>query len=248
MGTTQNTKTVAAVFNDTRQAEAAVRELEQAGFAAGGISVVANRTTAVQDRADAIDRAAAAEEVQNADKAADIAADAGIGAALGGAGGLLLGLAGLAIPGIGPVLASGPLIAALGGAGIGAAAGSLLGALNESGIPAQDAEDYAEGIRRGQVLVVVQTDEHGYDRARDILDHNGAVDVQGRGQPPRDSGWTGNLPGAEPRSEDEARRERVWYGGEPGAEKPHSEAHDISESLSEPEKTPGASRVYDRRP
>jgi hypothetical protein len=83
------------------------------------------------------------------DKVSNVAGDAGIGAAIGGVGGLLLSFAGMAIPGVGPVLAAGPIVAALGGAGLGAAAGGLIGVLTESGIPEDEAGLYAEGVRRG---------------------------------------------------------------------------------------------------
>ena len=80
------------------------------------------------------------------DKASDVVADAGIGAAIGGVGGLLLSAAGaLTIPVIGPILAAGPIAAALTGAGIGAAAGGLIGALTESGVPEEDAEILCRG-------------------------------------------------------------------------------------------------------
>lgn len=109
------------------------------------------------------------------------------------------------------MLALGPIVAALGGAGIGAVAGGVIGALTEAGIPEEEAQYYAEGVRRGQVLVTVHTDESRADQAREVLDRNGAVDVQGRVAEWRQRGWSGHNPGAEPLSADELRREREYY-------------------------------------
>jgi hypothetical protein len=69
--------------------------------------------------------------------------------------GLVAGLAALAIPGVGPIIAAGPIFTALTGAGIGAAAGGLIGALANTGMPEEDARIYAEEVRRGGVLVIV---------------------------------------------------------------------------------------------
>ena len=145
MAIANQTKTIVGVFNSVQDANAAVSELETQGISRDDISVVANKNATGYDTMD--DR----------DKASDVIADAGIGAAIGGVGGLLLSAAGaLTIPVIGPILAAGPIAAALTGAGIGAAAGGLIGALTESGIPEEDAKYYAEGVRRGDVLVTVK--------------------------------------------------------------------------------------------
>jgi hypothetical protein len=106
---------------------------------------------------------------------------AGTGAALGGIAGLVVGMAGLAIPGIGAVIAAGPLAAALAGAGAGAIAGGLIGALVNIGVPEDEANYYAEGMRRGGVLVTVNArDEDMADQAADIMRDHGAVDIEER--------------------------------------------------------------------
>jgi uncharacterized protein (TIGR02271 family) len=105
---------------------------------------------------------------------------AGAGAAIGGGLGLVAGLAALAIPGFGPVIAAGPIAAALTGAGIGAAAGGLIGGLKNAGVSDEDAEYYAEGVRRGGVLVTAHTTEKMADKAADILDSAGAIDLPKR--------------------------------------------------------------------
>ena len=204
MAITTASKTVVGIFDSMTEAESAVRALESAGISRDDVSVVANKNTA-----------GSAETVGSGTPTtvttSNVATDVGIGAALGGVGGLLLSFAGLAIPGIGPILAAGPIIAALGGAGIGAVAGGIIGALTEAGVPEDEAHYYAEGVRRGQVLVTVRTDETRADQARQILDSNGAVDVEGRASEWRDRGWSGHNPGAEPLSADELRREQEYY-------------------------------------
>src|SRR5947207_11774476 len=103
------------------------------------------------------------------------ATGAGVGAVVGGLGGLLLGLGALAIPGIGPIIAAGPLVAALGGAAAGAAVGGLIGALTKMGVPEEEAHIYAEGVRRGGTLVTVTADDANTDTIVSVLNGHGAV-------------------------------------------------------------------------
>jgi hypothetical protein len=194
------TKTIVGVFNSVQEANAAVSELQAQGISRDDISVVAHKT------------ATGYETLEDRDKTSEVVADAGIGAAIGGVGGLMLSAAGaLTVPVIGPVLAAGPIAAALTGAGIGAAAGGLVGALTESGIPEQDAKYYAEGVRRGDVLVTVRTDETHADGVRDALDRHNAIDVEDRVQNWRSRGWSGWNEKAQPYSSDELRKERLHY-------------------------------------
>jgi hypothetical protein len=102
---------------------------------------------------------------------------AGTGAAIGGIAGFVGGILALAIPGIGPIIAAGPLAAGIMGAGIGAAAGGVIGALKAAGVPEEHGEMYAEAIRRGRVLVTVAVAGTQVDHASDVLDRNGAIDV-----------------------------------------------------------------------
>ena len=219
-------KTVVGVFDSMRDAENVLSELESAGFSKDSISIIANKD------ASGADATGSSSTLGTVEKGSNMAADAGIGAALGGVGGLLLSFASLAIPGVGPILAAGPIIAALSGAGIGAVAGGMIGALTESGVPEEEAHYYAEGVRRGHVLVTVRADESNADRARDIMDRFGAVDVEGRATDWRDRGWSGHNPGAEPLSADELRREREYSSAsrQQGTEWTR-EAHDVGTSL-----------------
>lgn len=151
-------------------------------------------------------------DIDAADKTSDVVADAGIGAAIGGVGGLLLSAAGLlTLPVIGPVLAAGPIAAALTGAGVGAAAGGLIGALTEAGIPEEDAKHYAEGVRRGDILVTVRTSGMLADRALEIVDMHHAVNVNDRVSDWKKRGWSGWSHNDQPLSEDELHRERDYY-------------------------------------
>lgn len=107
------------------------------------------------------------------------------GALIGGFAGMLAGVGALLIPGIGPVVAAGAFASAIGlplaGAGIGAAAGGVAGALVDRGIAAEDAEVYQEGVKRGSVLIVVESSAGYSEEARRILIDAGAVNIdQGR--------------------------------------------------------------------
>jgi len=185
-------------------AQRAFDALQKEGFSRDEISFIANKNASHSWGGDNA-------RTDTGDTASNVAADAGIGAALGGVGGLLLSFAGLAIPGIGPILAAGPIVAALGGAGIGAAAGGMIGALTDSGIPEEEAHHYAEGVRRGDILITVRTDETRADRAASVMDDNGAVDIDHRVSNWRERGWERHDTSSQPLSEDELRREREYY-------------------------------------
>ena len=104
-------------------------------------------------------------------------AGAGTGTVLGGVAGLLLGLGALAIPGLGPLVAAGPLAAALAGAGAGAVAGGLMGALTDLGVTEYEARSYADGLRRGGVLLIVNAEGVMVDRAAETLQRHGATAI-----------------------------------------------------------------------
>jgi len=197
-------RTVVGLFDEAADARRAVQELEASGFGAGEISVLAHDAArADAGTVDAGDRAAGA--------AGGAVKGAAGGALWGGATGLLAGLAALMIPGIGPVLAVGPLTAALTGAAIGAAGGGILGGLTGLGVPREHAELYAEALRRGGTLVTVQADEAQAQRAIEILDRHGAVDIEQRGASWRQSGYAGYSESAPPYTAAQITRERESY-------------------------------------
>jgi hypothetical protein len=166
-----------------------------------------------------------------------VAEDAGIGASIGGLGGLLIGFATLAAPGVGTILVAGPILAALGGAGIGAAAGGLIGALQQEGVPEEQARYYAEGVRRGDIVVSVRASGELADRASEVMDRRGAVDIDDRVSAWRKRGWTDHNPQASPLTPRELKKEREYYRA---AEKQGQE-------WSRESKTASSARVYDRR-
>ena len=180
-------KTVVGLFRNSADAERAVDALEDAGFVSDDFSVVA-RDNVIETDYDDDDHVGAGEGA---------AVGAIGGATVGGLTGLLMGLGVLAIPGIGPVLAAGTLATALGsaaaGAGIGAATGAvtggLIGALMDVGIPEEDAHFYAEGVRRGGVLVTVHADDTRASLATGIMHQANAVDVNTQRDAWRAEGW-----------------------------------------------------------
>jgi len=185
--------TIAGLFDDYADASSAVRELHAAGIANADISLVtADRGAAAPVKPDKV-----AEDV-----AGGTEAGAGAGVVLGGAGGLLAGLGLLAIPGIGPVVAGGWLLAtaagAVGGAILGGAAGGIIGALVAGGVPEREAHVYSEGLRRGGTLVTVKAEGAQADQARSILDDNDAVDIEDRRSAYQAEGWQGFDESAEP--------------------------------------------------
>ncbi len=185
-------KTVIGLYRDMNTAQQVVRELQNSGFRREDISLVAR-----DPRGEPAMRKADEDVTEGA------MAGAGIGAALGGIGGLLVGLGALTIPGIGPIVAAGPLATALAGAGIGAVAGGVVGALADLGVPEQDAHAYAEGVRRGGVLVAVRTTDDRSRQAADVLNRHDPVDVRREAGNWRQEGWNRFDETARPLREDE---------------------------------------------
>ncbi|HET9496125.1 MAG TPA: hypothetical protein VFR15_18010 [Chloroflexia bacterium] len=102
---------------------------------------------------------------------------AAVGAGLGGVAGLLIGLGALAVPGVGPLLAAGPLATALGGLLAGGAAGGLVGALSTVGVPQEYARKYAAAIEQGSALVSVRTDTYTHDAVERVLTAHGGKEI-----------------------------------------------------------------------
>jgi uncharacterized protein (TIGR02271 family) len=173
-------KTVVALYDERADATRAVERLTDAGFDREQISIMSQQP---KDSGMDVRR----EEGNQAGEGA--AAGAGLGAVLGGIAGLLAGLGTLVIPGLGVLLVAGPLAAALAGAGIGAGLGALIGALVGLGIPEEEAEYYAEGIRRGNTLVAVKTSDQRAPEAVRILQELNPIDVERRAAEWRQEGW-----------------------------------------------------------
>jgi hypothetical protein len=197
------TQTVTGLFDRYMDAAAAVRELEAAGIPHADISIVANNIVPV-DRDD-----------RTSNAAADASKGAGVGAAVGGGAGLLTGLGLMAIPGVGPVVAAGWLIATAVGAAAGAVAGGavggMIGALTASGVSEDDANVYAEGVRRGGTLVTAHVDDQRVSQAREILQRSRSVDLVARRNAYRQAGWTRFDEAAPAYTDEQVRRERQLY-------------------------------------
>ena len=177
-------KTVVGLFDDRAAAQAAVRELLAGGFPQEQISVVSKKADGKGVEVEYV-------EEDGREQIEDMAKGAGKGAAIGGAAGLLLSLTALAIPGIGPVLAAGPLVALIAGAGVGATAGGLVSGLTRLGLDDEEAHTYAEGLRRGGTLVSVNSDDEHADRAVAVMKQGGAVEIDKRAAEWREQGWKG---------------------------------------------------------
>jgi len=147
-----------------------------------------------------------------ADDASGAATGAVTGGVVGGAAGLAASLMGLAIPGIGPIIAAGPIVATLSGAGVGAVAGGLIGGLTDMGVSKTDAEYYAESVRRGGALVTVRADDTRAERAAEIMREHGAVDIERRAEQWRQRGWNGWNDQAQPYTPEDIDRDRDLYG------------------------------------
>jgi hypothetical protein len=174
-------KAVFGIVSNEAEAARIAREFEAEGFSLNDISVL------FPDRAGSRDFA----HEKNTKAPEGVAAGAGTGGVLGGGLGWLIGIGSLAIPGLGPFIAAGPIMAALGGAALGAAVGGLTGGLVGMGIPEIEAKQYESKLREGNILISVHTeDSDERDRAKEILERMGARDVSAIGEssvPDRDA-------------------------------------------------------------
>ena len=144
------------------------------------------------------------------DRTEGAATGAGIGGTVGGVAGLLAGLGMLAIPGLGPVVAAGWLVSTAALAVAGGAAGGLIGSLTQHGVDEDDANAYAEGVRRGGTLVTARVPEADAGRVEAIMDRS-AVNIRDAAAMWQRNGWTRFDPKAPAYTADEIRRERELY-------------------------------------
>ncbi|RFU62902.1 general stress protein [Peribacillus glennii] len=151
-------KRVIGVYDNGDDAVRAVEELKAQGYDRDDISVIARD----RDDVDAVNEETGTKTEEG------LAAGAATGGILGGAAGLLAGVGALAIPGIGPILAAGPIAATLTGAAVGAGTGGLAGALVGMGIPEDEADRYERDVKDGKLLVLLDPDA----RKNDLLVNN----------------------------------------------------------------------------
>jgi hypothetical protein len=148
--------------------EYGVDALRTAGFRNSDISVLFPENTGTKDFAH--------EKGTKAPEGAS--AGSGTGAVLGGALGWLAGIGSLAIPGVGPFIAAGPIVGSLAGAGVGGVVGGLAGALIGMGIPEYEAKRYEGRVKDGGILLSVHSDGSDWTkRAKQILEETGAQDI-----------------------------------------------------------------------
>ena len=182
---------ITRLFDTYEHASRAVAALEASGVPHSSISLVANNSDGRYNDSVAAPSSAAT-KVDIPDAAAEGAGTgATVGTVLGGGAGLLAGLGMLAIPGIGPVVAAGWLVATALGAGFGAGSGGVIGSLVGAGMSDNDAHVCAEGIRRGGTLVTVRTDESMSAMVETALSEHAGVDLGARSDEfRRNDGWS----------------------------------------------------------
>lgn len=205
------TKTLTRVFDGYSAAEAAAQELKAAGLSDSHIAIVASNADGWhKPGSSTVNPKHDKDRDGNDDRAEGAATGGGIGALAGGAAGVAAGLGLLAIPGIGPVVAMGWLASLAAGAVAGGAAGGILGALVESGTSKENAEIYAEALRRGGAIVTAKIPDGDESKYAAILDRS-AINMTERAAAYRSQGWSGYDPAAPVYDVDEVRREREAY-------------------------------------
>ncbi|HLJ15641.1 MAG TPA: hypothetical protein VKV15_14165 [Bryobacteraceae bacterium] len=164
---------VFGIYSTREGVERAADVLARSGFPVTDISVLLPESLGSRD--------IGAEKNTKAPEGAT--AGAGTGAVLGGTLGLLAGIGALAIPGVGPLIAAGPIMAALAGIGVGGAVGGFTGALIGMGIPEYEAKRYEGRLQKGGILLSVHCDtSEEISRAKDILERTGGEDVSSTGE------------------------------------------------------------------
>ena len=164
---------VFGIFETRDDAERAASILRNDGFSISDISILIPESTGSQKFA----------HTKGTKAPEGAATGAGTGAVIGGTLGLLAGIGALAIPGVGPLIAAGPIMAALAGVGVGGAVGGVTGALIGLGIPEYVAKRYEGYLKNGGILLSVHTtDSDELRRAKVILDSSGAKDIASSGE------------------------------------------------------------------
>ena len=161
-------KAVIGVVRSQSQAERVIDRLKDAGFSTSDVSVLFPDAGGTRDFA----------QEKNTKAPEGAVTGAGAGGAIGGTIGLLAGIGALAIPGLGPFIAAGPIMAALSGAAAGATVGGITGALVGMGIPEIEAKQYEGKLKTGAILVSVHTEAGDQvTRAKQVLKACGAEDI-----------------------------------------------------------------------
>jgi hypothetical protein len=164
---------VFGIYKSRHEAEQAVDRLLAAGFSNNDVSVLLPDQHSTKELA----------TEKNTKAPEGTAAGATTGGVIGGTLGILAGIGAIAIPGVGPLIAAGPIMGALAGVGAGAAAGGLIGALVGMGIPEYEAKRYEGRVKNGGILLSVHCNtSEEISRAKDILKATGAEDIASSGE------------------------------------------------------------------
>ena len=170
-------KAVFCIAQSQQQATRIVEEAQDAGFSGDDVSVL------LPDRGGSHDFA----HEQHTKAPEGATTGAVTGGVLGAAAGYLVGIGALAIPGLGPFVAAGPIMAALGGAAVGTAAGGVTGMLVGYGMPEYEAKRYEGKVKAGNILITIHAEDgKKVSLAKDIFKRNGAEDISytGEAKPP----------------------------------------------------------------
>jgi hypothetical protein len=172
-------KTVVGMFENGKDVNDAITELMKQGFTKSDISVLARKEVIKETGVDVV-------------TGAEVGAITG--GVAGGVAGLLLGLGVIVVPGVGPIIAAGEFLTWVGATVLGAAAGAigggLIGSLTALGLPEHEAHVFAEGIKRGDILVAVRASDERAQLASDILRQFHGLDVEAQRQKLETAGWT----------------------------------------------------------
>src|SRR5215467_3312427 len=161
---------VFGIYRDRAQAEESADALRWAGFRSSDVSALLPDNVGTKDLA----------HEKNTKAPEGAAAGGGAGLVVGGTLGWLVGIGALAIPGLGPFIAAGPIMAALAGVGVGTAVGGLTGGLIGMGIPEYEAKRYEGRIRNGGILLSVHSDDSSW--TKNILESTGAHEISSTGE------------------------------------------------------------------
>lgn len=179
-------KSVFCIATTRGQADRIVDQLKTASFSNNDISVLFPDKGTTHDFA----------HEKNTKAPEGAVAGAGTGGVVGGALGWIVGIGALAIPGVGPFIAAGPILAALSGAAIGAAAGGIAGGLIGLGIPELEAKRYEGKVKEGNILLSVHTENsEEIKRAKEIFTKAGAHDICATGEAAAPTAPKGTEPG-----------------------------------------------------
>jgi hypothetical protein len=166
-------RVVYGIYRDRAQVEQAIDEMRATGFRSEDISVLLPENVGTKEFA----------HEKHTKAPEGTATGATVGGAVGGSLGLLVGIGALAIPGLGPLIAAGPIVAALTGVGAGGVVGGLVGALAGMGIPEYEAKRYEGLIKNGGILASVHCDDSDWvDRAKKLMQYTGADDISSTGE------------------------------------------------------------------